>query len=385
MNGDRDYKIAMILHTNGIEYDDRIRKEMLTVMKFYPNIKFKIFAIIDGDSNVKGEGVSDYGVEYCIPQLESRTKYKPGTHLLAKAYDFYKTVNPMLKDFDALWVANERVFFFVALCKKPIIWDWHELPIPFLGHGYMKFLLRYLMRRCKAVVHANPERIDYIDSAHGLSNKERQFVIRNYPNFNEADKNTDETFAEFKSWLGNDNCVYLQGASNEARCGLESVKGIMAIDGLKAVVVGKFDEKIKKQLQEEYGGELEKRLFFTGMVRQQMTPHYIRCCKVSLVLYRKTKPNNFYCEPNRMFQSIINECPVVVGVNPPMKALVDKYHFGVVLKDDGSNVEGISAGIKEALAGHDQFVDEIKKNKDKILWDSQEDEFRKIINSTFDK
>lgn len=39
----------MILHTNGIEYDDRIRKEMLTVMKLYPDIKFKIFAIIDGD------------------------------------------------------------------------------------------------------------------------------------------------------------------------------------------------------------------------------------------------------------------------------------------------------------------------------------------------
>ena len=49
--------------------------------------------------------------------MKSRTKYKPGTHLLAKAYDFYKTVNPMLKDFDALWVANERVFFFVALDK----------------------------------------------------------------------------------------------------------------------------------------------------------------------------------------------------------------------------------------------------------------------------
>jgi hypothetical protein len=87
-------KIAMILHTNSIEYDDRIRKEMLTVMKIYPDIRFKIFAIIDGDVNVTEDGVSDYGVEYCIPQLESRTKYKPGTHLLAKAYDFYKTVTP---------------------------------------------------------------------------------------------------------------------------------------------------------------------------------------------------------------------------------------------------------------------------------------------------
>lgn len=373
----------MILHTNGIEYDDRIRKEMLTVMKLYPDIKFKIFAIIDGDNNVTKEGVSDYGVEYCIPQLETRTKYKSGTHLLAKAFDFYKTINPMLKDFDALWVANERVLFFVALCNKPIIWDWHELPILYLGRGYLKFLLRLLMKRCKAIIHANPERIDYINSVHGLSNKERQFVIRNYPNFNEADQETDEKYAEFKSWLDDADCVYLQGASNEARCGLESVRGIMAIEKLKAVVIGRFDEKIKKRLQEEYGDELEKRFFFTGMVRQQMTPHYIRCCKVSLVLYRKTRPNNYYCEPNRMFQSIINDCPVVVGVNPPMKALVDKYHFGVVLKDDGSNVEGISVGLKECLTCHDQIVVDIKKNKDKILWDSQEKEFHKIINSVF--
>lgn len=377
-------KIAMILHTNGIEYDDRIRKEMLTVMKLYPDIKFKIFAIIDGDSDMIGEGVSDYGVEYCIPKLASRTKYKPGTHLLAKAYDFYKTVNPMLKDFDALWVANERVFFFVALSGKPIIWDWHELPMPFLRHGYMKFILRILMKICKAVVHANPERIAYIDSVHGLSNKEKQFVIHNYPNFNEADKQTDEKFASFKSWLGSNDCIYLQGAGAEARCGIESVRGILAIEGLKAVVVGRFDDKLKKQLQEEFGEELEKRLFFTGMVRQQMTPHYIRCCKASLVLYRKTKPNNYYCEPNRMFQSIINECPVVVGCNPPMKELVEKYHFGVVLEDDGSNVAGITDGIKSVFANHNHFVEDIKKNKDKILWDSQDEEFRRIIATTFE-
>jgi len=377
-------KIAMILHTNGIEYDDRIRKEMLTVMKLYPDIKFKIFAIIDGDVNVTEDGVSDYGVEYYIPQLKSRTKYKPGTHLLAKAYDFYKTVTPMLKDFDALWVANERVVFFVAFCHKPIIWDWHELPTPFLGRGYMKFLLRVLMKRCKAVVHANPERIDYIDSVRGLSNKKRQFVIRNYPNFNDADKQTDEKFATFKLWLGDDDCVYLQGAGSEVRCGLESVRGIMAIDGLKAVVVGKFDEKLKRQLQEEFDGELERRMFFTGMVRQKMTPHYIRCCKVSLVLYRKTRPNNYYCEPNRMFQSIINECPVVVGINPPMKSLVEKYNFGVVLKDDGSDVEGITAGLKEALSKHNKIIEDIRKNKDKILWNSQDDVFCKIISSAFE-
>ena len=46
----------MILCTNGIEYDDRIRKEMLTVMKLYPDIQFKIFAIISGDATREEKG-----------------------------------------------------------------------------------------------------------------------------------------------------------------------------------------------------------------------------------------------------------------------------------------------------------------------------------------
>lgn len=376
-------KIAMILHTDGIEYDDRIRKEMLTVMKLYPDIKFKIFAIIDGDSNVEEQGVSDYGVEYVIPVLKSRNKYKPGTHLLAKAYDFYKTITPMVKDYDAIWVANERVVFFVALSRKPIIWDWHEILSEFLGSSIKKSILKFLMSRCKAVIHANPQRIDYIDSIGGLSNKNRQFAIRNFPNFNDADKETDAKYHEFITWLGDSNCVYLQGAENRARCDEESIEGILAIENLKAVVVGRFNQDLKNRLLDKYGEELSKRLFFTGMVRQKMTPHYIRACKVSLVLYKNVRPNNFYCEPNRMFQSIINDCPVVVGCNPPMKELVEKYNFGVVLPSDGSNVEEITAGLNQVLIQRDNYLESLRVNKNNILWDSQEDEFKRIIEATF--
>ena len=376
-------KIAMILHTDGIEYDDRIRKEMLTVMKLYPDIKFKIFAIIDGDTNVEEQGVSDYGVEYVIPVLKSRNKYKPGTHLIVKAYDFYKTIMPMVKDYDALWVANERVVFFVALARKPIIWDWHEILSEFLGSGIKKQVLKFLMNRCKAVIHANPQRIDYIESIGGISNKKRQFAIRNYPNFNDAEKEVDAKYNEFVSWLGDSDCVYLQGAENRARCDEESIEGIMAIDNLKAVVVGRFNQELREKLLSKYGEELTNRLFFTGMVRQKMTPHYIRACKVSLVLYKNVRPNNYYCEPNRMFQSIINDCPVIVGCNPPMKELVEKYNFGVVLPSDGSIVEEITVGIKQAIKHRDSILADIKANKNKILWDSQECEFKRIIEATF--
>lgn len=376
-------KIAMVLSTNGIEYDDRIRKEMLTIMKLYPDVKFHIFAIIDNKHELEGEFVSDYGVEYTVPLLKSRVRYKPGTHELQKGWEFFKMINPKLKGYDAIWCADMHPLFFLALSGKRKIWDLHETPESFLGNPIKRAILKYLMMRCRGVVHANEARLSYMKETDGISNVENQFVIRNYPNFNDVDTKTDDLYANFIKWKGETDCVYLQGAVAYDRCPTESIHAIMSIKGLKAVVVGRFNEQIKAQLLSEYGEELNERLFFTGLVRQKMTPLYIRECKVSLVLYRNTNINNYYCEPNRMYQSIINNCPVVVGNNPPMKGLVEKYGFGVVLSDDGSNEAGIADGLKIVLKDYDEFLVNIKRYSHRILWDSQEEEFKKIIDVLF--
>ena len=56
---DKERKIALVIKTEGLEYDDRVRKEILTVEKIYPNVKFKIFAMLPG--NKEREGVTEYG------------------------------------------------------------------------------------------------------------------------------------------------------------------------------------------------------------------------------------------------------------------------------------------------------------------------------------
>ena len=375
----------MILCTNGIEYDDRIRKEMLTVMKLYPDIQFKIFAIISGDATREEKGISDYRVEYEIPLLQSRLKYKQATHVFRKAWDFYRTVKSQLKDFDAIWCADIDVICFVLFAKHRIIWDMHELPTMFLGSSWKKMLLKYMMRRCKVVVHANAERLQYLKEQHAISNSKSQYVIRNLPDFEEEAMQDNGKFEEFTQWLDGAECVYLQGATAYSRCDKESVEAIMRIPRLKGCVVGRFRDHLKHELREMYGDELEQKFLFTGMVPQKLTPRYIKMCKVSLVLYRNTVANNYYCEPNRMFQSIINDCPVVVGCNPPMKELVDKYQFGVSLADDGSDVFNIVDGIQKVLDNHDFYLQKIAGNKDVLQWSQQDGEFEKIINKVFNK
>ena len=40
MDKNKQYKIALVLYTQGLDYDDRIRKEMLSIKSLFPNIDF---------------------------------------------------------------------------------------------------------------------------------------------------------------------------------------------------------------------------------------------------------------------------------------------------------------------------------------------------------
>ena len=374
----------MILHTNGLEYDDRIRKEMLTIKSLYPDVYFKIFAIIDSKQGKSEEGTTDYGIDYSIPFLKTRIKYKPATHLFEKAWDFYRTVSPQLKSFDAIWCADFDVVFFILLSRKRKVWDMHELPELFLGSSLKKLMLKYMMSRCKVVVHANDYRLNYLRETQALSNESNQVVIRNYPNFEEGLSEMDDTLNMFKDWKKGAHCVYLQGLNGRTRSAIEAVSAVMMIENCKGVVVGGYPEDCKKELYEKYGSSLDDRIFFTGLVPQQMTPNYIKECSASLVLYQNSSPNNYYCEPNRMYQSIMNDCPVVVGCNPPMKDLVQKYGFGKVLSDDGRNIESISANLEFIINNRENIRKNIKKHKGNISWNQQVSIFHLIIKKLFD-
>ena len=147
MDNNKQYRIALVLYTRGIDYDDRVRKEILSIQGLYPNVSFKIFAV--ETKNREENGVSSYGVPYRIPFLKSREKYASGTHTLAKAWDFYNTIRKDLKSFDAVWCADPETFIFVLMVSgKPILWDLHELPMALMGNPIKKSLFHFLERKC---------------------------------------------------------------------------------------------------------------------------------------------------------------------------------------------------------------------------------------------
>ena len=365
----------MVLYTQGLEYDDRIRKEMLSITNRFPEVTFEIFAVTP--INKEEHGVTQYGVKYHLPYLKSRDKYKSGTHVLAKAVDFYRTVSPCLKNFDVVWCADIETFFFPLLLssKRNIIWDLHELPEPFMKGKLKKKLFRFMERKCRIVYHANQSRIDYLRTTGVITQSVPHIALRNYPENPEINfMDNIEKFDEFRKWRVGRECVYLQGINSPDRLPYESMSAILQSQELCGVIVGTVDSDAKKRIINSYGEkEVYNRLFFTGKVPQLATKLFMKECTFSLVFYKCNMPNNIFCEPNRMFQSIVMGLPVIVGRNPSMKDIVKKYNCGIVLESDGTDIQAIVDAIRVIRQNYYQYKENCSQNKYRLLWTDQED------------
>ena len=157
------------------------------------------------------------------------------------------------------------------------------------------------------------------------------------------------------------------------------ISGILRTPGPALVVVGPYTEPLMKDLVSTFSGDLHSRVFFTGMVPQMELTRYIDQAIGSVVLYDWKSPNSMYCAPNRMYQALCRGIPVLVGANPPMKRVVEKFQNGVALEDDGRNEEMLHLALGIFLEQIGDLRDKAQLHKDEFLWESQDQVFDTIL------
>lgn len=369
-------KIAFVLSTHGLEYDDRIRKEVLTLSK---HADVEIY-LITPDNNEQ-VGTTSYGVKYYMFKLKIREWLPSGKFLILKAISFFLKVKKHLKDYDVVWVHDEEPCVIPLLYKhRRIVWDLHELPLRFEKYTFMKTILRRIEQRTFKILHANPFRKEYCFQKGLFRDRGKHAVLRNYPDEMFVSSNeTDDKYGKFKRWLGGSDYVYLQGLQERRRLPIATIEAVLKAHELKAVVVGSFDKYAKTYLENEYGDMLHEKVFFCGRVDQLMTVKYIKNSKFSIVLYDIENPNFRYCEPNRMYQVVVFGKPVIVGRNEPMSDVVSKNGFGISLKTEGKDVDEIVEAINLLRLNYKTYLVNIKANKHKIMWAEQEHVLSDII------
>lgn len=370
-------KVAYIMFTNGLEYDDRIRKEMLS-MRSIADVEFKIFAF-HAHNHIE-KGVLSYGVPYEFVSVKGMDGNKGIINKLRKEYNFYSQIAPKVRDYDLLWIVDDHPFFFPLFSKKKMVWDLHEIPERIIGGRVKNTLFHRMERRCPFIIHANQDRLDYLTHHGVVLHPEKHVVLRNYPDRDWLSHANDEptSYLSFRQWLGESEYVYIQGLNNRGRYPIESLSAIMETKSVKAVVVGDVSEDIMEEFVSLYP-DYKQQIYFAGQMIQSDTAPFIANCMFSMVFYSTDKPNNRYCEPNRMFQSLGLGKPVLVGCNEPMRNVVEKYENGVVLDSNGRCISDTVKGIKRMLEGYTHYKDKAEQYRQLFNWESQIDIIKNVL------
>lgn len=367
----KEIRVAILRKTNNLENDDRIRKEVGSLTKLFPNIKFKCFVMYP--ENRGYEGQTSYGLSFKSVCVESRDKYASGKHLIAKSWNYYRTIKKDIKDFDVVWCSGDAptpTLLFVY--GKKTVWDLRELPLFLMGSKVKQIILKYIFRKCDICLHANQFRIDYLTSMGLIKNKSKHIPLRNFPEFSIVDTKYDERYNEVKEWIAGRKCIYLQGIDSPTRASNEVLTAVIETSDVCAIILGRIDNNAIDGLKKKYGEEeVSKRICIAGNFPVLKIPQYMELCCASMVFYKNTSPNNWYCEANRLYQAIDMGLPVLVGANPPMKAVVEEFGVGLSVDTDGNDTWKIVHGLNALLSNCEEYRKHIEKLKDEIKWDSQ--------------
>lgn len=264
--------------------------------------------------------------------------------------------------------------------KPKLVYDSHEFE---LGRNLkrskwkllaVKYLERFLMKRCAFSIMVNDAIADEVQSIHGL--KERPIVVRSTPNkwsvdpdvCREIRKGFLEAMEDPREML-----LMYHGGVMRGR-GIETLLQITKENpNVCAVVLGNCRDHYLDELKDltrELG--VAGRVVFHPAVPINVLWKYVGAADVGMILAPATVKNHLYSLPNKFFENIQSETPVICPEYPAMKPIVDQYQFGLTCDPtDLSQVNACVEKMRTDKAFYAQCKENLKKAKEELCWEKE--------------
>jgi len=223
-------------------------------------------------------------------------------------------------DLDTLpgcWIASVIRF-------KPLIYDSHELfpEVPeLIGNPVKKMVWRIVeyicVKKAKLVFTVSNGVADELNRRYGV----KPIVVRNLPQKREM-----ESIRNSRPTL-----IY-QGALNVGR-GIElAIDTMNYLSCYKLIIVGAGDIEVELR-KRVINQKLFDRIEFTGRLEPSDLHRLTSTAWLGLSLEEDMGLNYRYALPNKVFDYIAAEVPILVSDLPEMRSVVDEYHVGIVAKN----------------------------------------------------
>ncbi len=208
-----------------------------------------------------------------------------------------------------------------------------------------------------------------------LYNIDNTLVVRNLPLLKEPSEKMN-----YKKLLNLDNnakVLLYQGMILHGRGLKIAFEVIKEIDNTFLVILGSGDEEeYYKKLAIDYN--INTKVFFMGQKNQSELINYTSGADIGLSIIENLSLSYYYALPNKLFEYIMAEVPVIASNFPQMKQIVEGYNIGFCVNVDSINE--ISSLLRNILRD-DSLLDMLKNNchkaKTELCW---ENEFCKLKN-----
>lgn len=113
---------------------------------------------------------------------------------------------------------------------------------------------------------------------------------------------------------------------------------------------GEFEEYYKK-LASEMG--LAEQVLFFGKLTQEELPKLTASADIGVALIENLSLSYYYALPNKLFEYIMAEVPVIVSNLPQMNEIIEKYDVGISV--DAENKDELISAIKKLTEDKDLY------------------------------
>ncbi|MBL0687388.1 MAG: glycosyltransferase [Sulfurospirillum sp.] len=363
-------KVANIVF-NPFVNDSRVLKESISLAKNH----YKVEVIAHGDKDLleveEKENFKIVRFNYLDRKVTKSKKDKLKIYLL-----WAKEVISYVKTFDILHCNDLNALPIAFIIKKffnkniKIVYDAHEYETETNGlSGLQKTLTKklekFLIKYADSVICVSNSIADEYVKLYNISKP--ALVLNTPPLYRNIIK--QDIFRDTFNISKEKNIFLYQGGLGPSR-GIEVLLDTFkSINNNKSVIVfmgyGTLETLIKDTAKEY------KNIYFHKAVAPDVLLNYTSCADFGIATIENTCLSYKYCLPNKVFEYLMAELPVIVSNLYEMKRLVKNNNIGIVATDN--TPYGLKDAIQKAiLLDKNELNKNIKKVKNIYNWEEQE-------------
>jgi len=278
-------------------------------------------------------------------------------------------------DLDSL-IAN---FLASKIRKKKLVYDSHEyftevpelVNRPKIKHIWESIEKR-ILPKIKNTYTVCSSIADIYNRKHGVDMK----VVRNIPN---CKRIIEIKEIEYLKELSKQRIILYQGAVNMGR-GIEQViKAMQFVENARFIIIGNGEifEDVKKLTKDL---NLNDKVYFTGKIPFKELSAYTKKADVGISLEENIGLNYYYALPNKLFDYIRENVPILASRLPEIENIVKTYDIGCFIENH--NPKHIAEKINFMLNSTEKvqlWKENLIKASNELCWENEEKVLKDIF------